>query len=84
MSDIDRKRLFIASCVAVATTGIVFSIRGDILDALSTEVRAAFRHVAVLPAILTVIFVALFIHYQSRGGYRPGALRRGLYVAEEA
>ena len=39
MSDIDRKRLFIASCVAVATTGIVFSIRGDILDALGTEFR---------------------------------------------
>ena len=39
MSDIDRKRLFIASCVAIATTGIVFSIRGDILDALGTEFR---------------------------------------------
>jgi MFS family permease len=37
MRDIDRHRLFIASCVAVATTGIVFSIRGDILDALGTE-----------------------------------------------
>ena len=39
MSAIDRKRLFIASCVAVATTGIVFPIRGDILDALGTEFR---------------------------------------------
>ena len=75
MSDIDRKRLFIASCVAVAATGIVFSIRGDILEALGHRIpAAAFRYVAGLPAILTVIFVALFIHYQSRGGYRPVAL----------
>jgi MFS family permease len=39
MTEIDRNRLFLASCVAVATTGIVFSIRGDILDALGTEFR---------------------------------------------
>jgi len=39
MSDIDRSRLFTASCVAIATTGVVFSIRGDILDALGTEFR---------------------------------------------
>ncbi len=39
MSDIDRNRLFTASCVAIATTGVVFSIRGDILDALGTEFR---------------------------------------------
>ena len=45
---------------------------------------AAFRYVAVLPAILTVIFVALFIHYQSRGGYRPVALAHGRNVAEGA
>jgi MFS family permease len=37
--EIDRQRLFVASCVAIATTGIVFSIRGDILDALGTEFR---------------------------------------------
>ena len=37
--EIDRKRLFLASCVAIATTGIVFSIRGDILDALGAEFR---------------------------------------------
>jgi MFS family permease len=39
MSAIDRNRLFTASCVAIATTGIVFSIRGDILDALGAEFR---------------------------------------------
>ncbi len=45
---------------------------------------AAFRYVAVLPAILTVIFVALFVYYQSRGGYRPVALARDHRFAEGA
>jgi MFS family permease len=31
---------------------------------------AAFRYVAVLPMILTVIFGALFFYYKSRGGYK--------------
>jgi MFS family permease len=35
---------------------------------------AAFRYVAVLPVVLTVVFVALFVYYRSRGGYRPVAL----------
>lgn len=39
MNGINRNRLFAASCVAIATTGIVFSIRGDILDALGTEFK---------------------------------------------
>ncbi len=31
---------------------------------------AAFRYVAILPMILTVIFGALFLYYKSRGGYK--------------
>ena len=31
------RRLFIASCTALVTTAMVFSIRGDILDALGTD-----------------------------------------------
>jgi hypothetical protein len=31
---------------------------------------AAFRYVAVLPAVLTVIFGVLFLYYKSRGGYQ--------------
>src|SRR5690606_11097138 len=30
----NRQRLFVASCIALVTTSMVFSIRGDILDAL--------------------------------------------------
>lgn len=37
---------------------------------------AAFRHVAVLPAILTVVFGALYFHFRARGGYRPIKLGR--------
>ena len=33
----NRNRLFLASCVALITTSMVFSIRGDILDALGTD-----------------------------------------------
>lgn len=33
----NRNRLFLASCVALVTTSMVFSIRGDILDALGTD-----------------------------------------------
>lgn len=33
----NRNRLFLASCVALVTTSMVFSIRGDVLDALGTD-----------------------------------------------
>ena len=31
---------------------------------------AAFRYVAILPAVLTVIFAGLFFYYRAQGGYR--------------
>lgn len=33
----NRKKLFIASCVALVTTAMVFSVRGDILDAMAAD-----------------------------------------------
>lgn len=33
----NRNRLFLASCVALVTTSMVFSIRGDVLDALGID-----------------------------------------------
>ncbi len=33
----NAKKLFIASCIALITTSMVFSIRGDILDSLGTD-----------------------------------------------
>lgn len=48
MNGIDRNRLFVASCVAIATTGVVFSIRGDILDALGTEFRLSRYQIGLL------------------------------------
>ncbi len=33
----NRNRLFLASCVALVTTSMVFSIRGDVLDALGND-----------------------------------------------
>jgi MFS family permease len=37
---------------------------------------AAFLYVAVLPAILTVVFGMLYFYYKSRGGYRAVALEQ--------
>ena len=37
LSDRQRKRLFIASCVALATTAMVFSVRAAILDDLGAH-----------------------------------------------
>src|SRR5689334_12078424 len=33
----NRQRLFVASCIALVTTSMVFSIRGDILDSLGAD-----------------------------------------------
>ena len=43
---------------------------------------AAFRYVAVLPVILTVIFAALFLYYKSTGGYRVVRLEAEAAKAE--
>jgi MFS family permease len=37
MNKINQRRLFIASCIALITTAMTFSIRGDILSAFGTE-----------------------------------------------
>jgi len=44
----------------------------------SEGAAAAFRHVAVLPAILTVVFGALYFHFRSRGGYRAIKLEKSV------
>ena len=33
----NTRRLFVASCLALLTTSMVFSIRGDIVDALTLD-----------------------------------------------
>lgn len=35
---------------------------------------AAFRYVAILPAILTVVFAGLYFYYKSQGGYRAAKI----------
>ena len=50
----NRNRLFLASCVALVTTSMVFSIRGDILDALGADFRIDKQQIGFLlsPAFL--------------------------------
>ena len=42
------RRLFIASCVALVTTSMVFSIRGDILDALGADFHLTKQQTGVI------------------------------------
>jgi MFS family permease len=44
----NRGRLFAASCVALVTTSMVFSIRGDILDALGADFHLSKQETGVL------------------------------------
>jgi MFS family permease len=54
----------------------ILPIMGTWYDAYGAA--AAFRYVAVLPIVLTVVFVALSIYYKSRGGYRAIRLEADL------
>ncbi|MBI3697022.1 MAG: MFS transporter, partial [Acidobacteria bacterium] len=42
------RRLFLASCVALVTTSMVFSIRGDILDALGADFHLTKQQIGVV------------------------------------
>ena len=50
------------------SVAFIIPIMGGWYD--SYGAAAAFRYVAILPMVLTVIFGALFFHYRSRGGYQ--------------
>ena len=51
---VDRRRLFLTSCVALITTAMVFSIRTDILDRLGADFHLTKRQTGELlsPAFL--------------------------------
>jgi MFS family permease len=44
----NRNKLFVISCVALITTAIAFSVRGDILDALGTDFHLSHEQLGVL------------------------------------
>ena len=48
----NSRRLFVASCIALVTTSMVFSVRGDILDALGADFHLNKQQtgVALMPA----------------------------------
>ncbi len=45
--------------------------RAMIEEALRHGASMAFRYVAVLPIILIFVFVAMFLYFRAKGGYRP-------------
>jgi MFS family permease len=50
------------------SVGFILPVMGAWYDAYGAS--AAFRYVAILPMVLTVIFGALFLYYKARGGYK--------------
>lgn len=48
MEPLNPKRLFLASCLALITTAVAFSIRGDILDALSADLHLNRQQTGIL------------------------------------
>jgi MFS family permease len=51
------------------------ALQGDTLDAvLGGAAQASFRAVAILPAVLLVVFGAIWLYDRSKGGYKPQKL----------
>jgi MFS family permease len=48
MNRINPSRLFIASCLALITTAVAFSVRGDILDALAADLHITKQQTGIL------------------------------------
>ncbi|HXH07593.1 MAG TPA: MFS transporter [Vicinamibacterales bacterium] len=61
------------------SVAIALPLMGRIFDRFGPG--AALQYVAILPAILTVVFGALYLYYRARGGYRPVQLAPGVGVA---
>ena len=84
MQEIHKGRLFAASCVAIVTTSMVFSIRGDIIDALAADFRLTKEQVGLIlsPAFwgftLSILIGGSLV---DRGGHNPiEAVRQGSVV----
>ncbi len=79
MDRVNPHRLFLASCLALITTAVAFSIRGDILDALAAGLHITKRQTGILlgPAFwgntLAVIIGGALVDFLG--------MRRLLYVA---
>lgn len=70
-------RVFDHAKVAAAGGDAAFkALTGDRLnDVLMLASRTSFRVVAALPALLLLVFGAIWLHDRSRGGYRPVKLQ---------
>jgi MFS family permease len=44
----NRQRLFVASCISLVTTSMVFSIRGDVLDAVAGDFKLTKQQIGVV------------------------------------
>lgn len=63
----DTKKLEVAGGEAAFN-----SLSGDALNrVLGIAAQTSFRYVAILPAILLIVFGAIWVHDRSKGGYKP-------------
>jgi MFS family permease len=44
----DRRKIFVSSCIALLTTAVSFSIRGDVLDALGTDFHLTHEQIGLV------------------------------------
>jgi len=51
------------------------ALQGDQLNAvLDLAAQTSFRYVAILPALLLLVFGAIWMYDRSKGGYKPTAI----------
>jgi MFS family permease len=60
--------LAIIGGTGMLSTAVILPVMGDWYDKYGAA--AAFRYVAILPMVLTVVFGALYLYYRSQGGYK--------------
>jgi hypothetical protein len=85
LSAAERKRLFVASCIALllsvmgAIGNIAVYLALPLMERIYDRYGAAqsFRHVTVAPLVLVFVFGVMFLYYKGHGGYKVGRFQRG-------
>ena len=66
--------LALMGAVGMLSVAIVLPLMGHVQDVSKAHPELALRYVAALPAILIVIFSAIYLADKAKGGYRPETL----------
>ena len=66
--------LALMGAVGMLSVAIVLPLMGHVQDVSKAHPELALRYVAALPAILIVVFSAIYLADKAKGGYRPETL----------